>query len=96
MAAPVIGTAGLVLGVVGVILLYITTSQNKIEAELSYKIVREFTEPDGESLHPFTRDEHERRLERSRRRIASNDRRRQFGLGLVALGIIAQGVALWL
>ena len=41
-------------------------------------------------------EEHLERLERSRTRVAKNRRRGRYGLVLVIVGFVLQGVAIWL
>ena len=65
MDTPTIpGAAGLLLDILGVALLFIYTSTRTIEAELSYKIVRELTDEGGEGLQPYSFQEHLKRLRR--------------------------------
>ena len=97
MDAPtILGTAGLLLDILGVALLLAYTSMRTIEAELSYKMVLESTDEGGEWLQPYSFKEHMARLERTRIRVAKNRRRARFGLGCVGVGFALQAVALWL
>ena len=86
----------MLLDILGGGVLFVYTSTEKIEAELSYKLVREFTDEDGEWLHPFSFEEHMGRLERARTFVVRNRRRARAGLMLVGAGFLLQGVALWL
>ena len=96
MAASILGTAGLSLDILGVGILLFCTSISKIEAELTYKVVRAFTDEGGEWSQPYSFEEHLERLERSRTRVTKNRRRGWYGLVLVIVGFVLQGVAIWL
>ena len=68
------GTAGLLLDILGVALLFVYTSTRTIEAELGYKIAQDFTDEGGEWLQPYSFQEHVERLERTRTHVAKNRR----------------------
>ena len=96
MAASILGTAGLLVDILGVSILLFCTSIKKIEAELSYKVVRALTDEDGEWVLPYSVEEHEEASERTRTSVAKNRRRGRYGLVLVGVGFVLQGVAHWL
>jgi len=87
---------GLIFDVVGVGILFIYTSTKTIEAEFSYKLVREFTDETVEWLESYSFEEHKERLEFARRGVAKNRRRARGGLVLVMVGFILQAVAVLL
>lgn len=96
MVREILGTVGLVLDIVGVSILYVYASTEKIETELSYHLMSEFTTDGEEWLHPYSRQEHKERLEGMRTLVAKNRQRLQSGLMFVIVGFTLQAVALWL
>lgn len=96
MAAMTLGSAGLLLDILGVVMLYVATSTEKIEAELSYKIMRDLTPGKGEEwVFPYSFQEHEDRLERARYLVITNRRRGRCAVVLVGVGFLLQGIAAW-
>ena len=56
--------SGLLLDIIGVVILFICTSTSKIEAEMSYKIVKGMTPGPGEEwVHSIIYEEHNKRLD---------------------------------
>lgn len=83
---------GLVMDIVGIVFLFFCTSTKKIEAELSYNIVKSVTdEAQGrEWLSSISYPEHQSQVASLGRRIRRNRRWAQFGIVLILIGFIFQ------
>ena len=91
----VIGT-GLVLDIIGVGVLFVTTSSRKLEAEMVFKSLAAFTNDGEEWVHPYSFEEHKRSLAIAEESIRRNQQWQKFGLGLIILGFILQALGLYL
>ena len=87
---------GLVMNIIGVGILFVTTSSRKLEAELAFNLVKDCTNEGEEWLQPYSFEEHKRSLAIAEQRIRHNYRWQWSGLGLVILGVILQGLGLFL
>ena len=86
---------GLGFDIVGVSVLFFTTSQRHIEAELSFSLVEGFTSEDDEWTMPYSYEEHKRMLSETEKEIKRNRVFQRLGLGLVTLGFTMQAVGLF-
>lgn len=92
----IIVALGLLIDVAGVVVLWLKTSTRDIEAEISLGLVEAATPgPREEWVHRISPEEHHRRLENSRRRVRRTRRWVKVGLGLILVGFVLQGIALF-
>ena len=96
IAAMLLGSFGLLLDIIGVAWLYLCTSTKRIEAELSYKLIRASTDEDGEWLESISFQEHLSKLDMLQLSIKRNRRNARTALGLILLGFVLQLVGGWL
>lgn len=94
--ATSIGTIGLFLDIVGVIWLFFCTSTKRIEAEISYGLIREVTDEDAEWPERFSFEEHLSKLEVLRLAVERNRRNARCALGLVVFGFLLQLFGGWM
>ena len=87
---------GLVFDIIGVGVLFFTTSTKHLEAELSFKLATAFTDEGGEWLQPYSFEEHKRSLSIVKKRIRCNQLYQRSGLGLIVWGFILQAVGLFI
>lgn len=87
---------GLVFDIIGVGVLFITTSTRKLEAELAFKTVTAFTNEDEEWVQPYSFEEHKRSLAIVEERVRRNQLLKKSGLGLIVLGFMLQALELFL
>ena len=81
----------------GVVMLYFATATEKIEAEFVYTTMRDLTPGESEEWgFLYTFQEHKERLERARCSVMKNRRRGRCAVVLVGVGLLLQGVAIWL
>ena len=81
---------GLILDIVGVVMLSITTTAERMAHEMWTGVARHFTDPHGEWVGPTSYEEHERRLRASEKAVKSNRRRQKIALGLIIVGFASQ------
>ena len=90
-----IAVAGLFLDILGVAILFAKTSPRHIEAYTTASMLEEFTPREGEEwTHPYTYEEHLRRLSKSKRRVMQTQWWTRGALGLIIAGFILQAIAL--
>ena len=84
---------GLILDIVGVTLLFFTTSMKKIEAELSIYVLAYLVAPsdDPEREYPFVLQEKEGELVERRQSVQRNRRLQRSALAAVIVGFAFQG-----
>ena len=87
---------GLVFDIIGVGVLFITTSTRKLEAELAFKTVAAFTNEGEEWVQPYSLEEHKRSLAVAEERVRRNQLLQRSGLGLIVLGFMLQALGLFL
>ena len=85
--------AGLVLDMIGVVVLFFCASTKKIEAEISYGILKHFTDKAGEWVHSFSYEEHQRGMARLCKSIRRNRIGLKSGLVLIIVGFLLQLIA---
>ena len=92
-----IAVAGLVLDIVGVVLLFVTTSPRHIEAYISIRLVEAVTPREGDEwLHSYSFEEHTRSLAAAWRRVKQTQCWTRIALSLICAGFLMQLVALFL
>ena len=84
--------AGLLLDIIGVSLLFWTSLPRRVEADIFVRMVSELTEDaiGKEWVHPYSFEEHKRRLARSEQAVRRNAHMSLFALGLILAGFILQ------
>lgn len=94
--ADIVVAVGLSLDVAGVVILWLKTTTRHIEAEISLNLVESITpRPDEEWGHRISPAEHYRRLEATRSRVKRTRSWVKVGLGLILVGFVLQGIALF-
>ena len=94
--ATLLGTIGLSLDIIGVIWLFFCTSTKRIEAEVGYGLLREFTDEGSEWLESISFKDHLSNLGRLRLAVKRNRRNARLALGLVVAGFVVQLAGVWL
>ena len=90
-----LAVAGLVLDILGVAILFAKTSPRHIEAYITASMVEYFTPRENEEwTHPYSYEEHQRRLSNSKKRVMQTQRWTRGALGLIIAGFILQVIAL--
>ena len=84
---------GLIMDIAGAFAVFICTSVNKIEAEISYKLVTHFTDESQEWAHDVSFEEHKREVTWLRKMLKRNRRGLRSGIILVILGFFFQLIA---
>ena len=82
--------AGLVLDIIGVSLLFWTSLPRRVAAEISVKLVREFTSEGEEWVHPYSFEEHKQRLARAEQAVRRNTRMSLSALAVIIVGFVLQ------
>ena len=84
------------MDVVGVIVLFFNTSPRHFEAEISVRLIEDFTPgPDEEWTLDITPAEHELRLSSSKRRVMWTYLWIRVAIALIGFGFILQAIALF-
>ena len=87
---------GLLFDIAGVAALFYSTSRKKIEAEISFDLVRSVTPKENEEWGmSITREEHWRSLLSSEQRIKRNRRLQGVALASIIFGFVLQAVGLF-
>ena len=90
-----IAVVGLLLDILGVAILFFKTSPRHIEAHISVRMLEDFTPSENEEwIHPYSREEHLRRLSEAQRKVAQTQMWTRGALGLIVVGFALQAVAL--
>ena len=90
-----IAVVGLLFDILGVVILFVKTSPRHIEAYISVRILEGFTPGENEEwLHPYSYEEHQRRLSEAQRRLVQTQMWTRGALGLIIAGFALQAVAL--
>ena len=90
-----VAVPGLLLDILGVAILFGKTSPRHIEAYISVRMLEEFTPGENEEwMHPYSYEEHLRRLSEAQRRVAQTQIWTRVALGLIVVGFVLQAVAL--
>ena len=92
--ALVIGTIGLILDIVGVIVIFLCTSTKRIETEISYRIAQDTLERVTEWDEEV--DEWKGAMPKWKQSVDRTRRRTRVGLLLVIAGFVLQLMANWL
>ena len=88
-----IGLAGasLVLDIIGVCLLFWTTSARRVETEIVFRTMSDFKiEENEEWVHPYSFEEYKQGLARTGQAISRNRRVSLLGLALIIVGFVLQ------
>ena len=88
--------AGLVLDIIGVCILFRTTSVKRVEAEIVFTVMSETTDEIVEWNESYSFGEHKRRLANAGRRVRRNIHWGQFALFLILAGFVLQLLGLLL
>ena len=87
---------GLLFDIAGVAALFYSTSRKKIEAEISFDLVRSVTPKENEEWGmSITREEHWRSLLSLEQRIKRNRRLQRVALASIIFGFVLQAVGLF-
>jgi UPF0716 family protein affecting phage T7 exclusion len=90
-----IAVAGLVLDILGVAILFAKTSPRHIEAYITVSMLEGITPRENEEwTHPYSYEEHLRRLSKSKMRLMQTQRWTRGALGLIVAGFILQAIGL--
>ena len=90
-----IAVVGLLLDILGVAILFVKTSPRHIEAYITVRMLEGFTPGQNEEwIHPYSYEEHLRRLSEAKRRVVRTQMWTRGALGLIVAGFVLQAVAL--